>query len=194
MEKNKRYLVTVILIVANVLIFLWSDLTGGTDDTMHMVRVGAAVPELILEEHEWYRLVTSMFLHFGIQHLMNNMLILGVMGERLEVVAGHLRFLFIYLISGIGGNVISLLIYDRKEQYVVSAGASGAIFGLMGAVVYIMLRNKGRMQDLSLQRMVIMIALSVYLGFTDSGVNNYAHLGGLLCGFAAAAAVYRRHL
>ena len=66
MEKYKKYLVTAILIVANVLVFLWTDLTGGTDDTMHMVRVGAAVPELILEEREWYRLVTSMFLHFGI--------------------------------------------------------------------------------------------------------------------------------
>lgn len=186
LNRYRKYLVTVILIIVNALVFLLTEVTGGTDNTSHMVQWGASVPYLVTEKDEWYRLFTSMFLHFGIQHLVNNMLILGVMGERLEVVAGHVRFLTIYLLSGIGGNVISLLLHTRKNEQVVSAGASGAIFGLMGAVVYIMLLNKGRMQDLSLQRMAIMIALSVYLGFADGGVDNAAHLGGLACGFLAA--------
>ncbi len=186
LKQYRIYLVTMVLIIVNALVFLLTEVTGGTDNTAHMVQWGASVPSLVREEGQWYRLFTSMFLHFGIQHLVNNMLILGVMGERLEVVAGHVRFLLIYLLSGLGGNVISLLFYTRKNENVVSAGASGAIFGLMGAVVYIMLRNKGRMQDLSLRRMAVMIVLSVYLGFTDGGVDNAAHLGGLACGFLAA--------
>lgn len=192
LDRYRRYLVTIILIITNALVFLLTEVTGGTDNTAHMVRWGASVPFLVTGNGEWYRLFTSMFLHFGIQHLVNNMLILGVMGERLEVVAGHVRFLAVYLLSGVGGNVISLLLHTRKNEEVVSAGASGAIFGLMGAVVYIMLRNKGRMQDLSLRRMAIMIALSVYLGFADGGVDNAAHLGGLVCGFLAAVLLCSR--
>ncbi len=186
MEQPRRYLVTIILIVVNAAAFLALEFTGGTDSTAHMVEAGASVPSLILEGGEWYRIFTSMFMHFGIEHLVNNMLILGVMGERLEVVAGHVRFLLIYLFSGIGGNLVSLFFYSKARENVVSAGASGAIFGLMGAVLYLMLRNRGRLKDLSVRRMLIMIALSVYLGFADGGVDNYAHLGGLACGFIAS--------
>ena len=186
----RRCIVTALLIAANIIVFLIVDFTGGSQNTAHMVRCGAAYTPLILEEGEWYRLVTGMFLHFGINHLLNNMVVLAVLGERLELLMNRAAYLLLYFIAGIGGNLVSMALEMRSGRYAVSAGASGAVFGMMGAILYILLRNRGRVLDLSLKRMLIMAALSVYLGMVDSGVNNAAHLGGLLCGFLGAVLLY----
>ena len=98
---------------------------------------------MIIQGGEYYRLFTCMFLHFGIEHLLNNMLVLFVLGSRLEQVIGKIKFLLIYLIGGVLGNVISLLIELRTQDFAVSAGASGAVFAVMGAMIYIVIRNKG---------------------------------------------------
>ena len=188
----RRNLITFILILVNILIFLIVDFTGGgTANTQHMIAVGAAYPPLILEKGQWVRIFTSMFLHFGIEHLINNMLVLGVLGERLEPIAGRVRFLIIYLVGGIGGNLLSLYISSRTKNYAVSAGASGAVFALMGGLIYVILKNRGRVRDLSLQRIIIMAVLSVYLGFAGGGVDNAAHIGGMVSGFLAALLLYR---
>ena len=107
LEEFRKEPVTVILILINVLVFLVSDLTGYSQDVMHMLDLGAAYTPLITEGGEVYRLFTSMFLHFGIAHLLNNMLVLFVLGSRLERAAGKLSFLVIYLLGGVAGNVIS---------------------------------------------------------------------------------------
>lgn len=186
----RRCIVTASLIAVNIIVFLLVDFTGGTQDTAHMVRCGAAYTPLIMDEGEWYRLITSMFLHFGIQHLLNNMVVLAVLGERLELLMNRAAYILLYFIAGIGGNLLSMVLEMRSGRYAVSAGASGAVFGMMGAILYILLRNRGRILDLSLKRMMIMAALSIYLGMADSGVNNAAHLGGLLCGFLGAVFLY----
>lgn len=113
MEELKKEPVTVALILINVLVFLFVELTGGTDDTMHMVECGAAYAPEILNGGV-YRIFTSMFLHFGSRHLVNNMLVLFVLGGRLEQIAGKIRFLIIYLFGGIGGNLLSLYIELKK--------------------------------------------------------------------------------
>ena len=187
----KRNLITFILIIVNIVIFLIVDFTGGgTSDSEHMIAAGAVYPPLIFDKGQWYRIFTCMFLHFGIEHLINNMLVLGVLGERLEPLAGRIRFLIIYLVGGIGGNLLSLYISSRPGSYAVSAGASGAVFALMGGLIYVILRNRGRVRDLSLQRIIVMAALSIYLGIAGGGVDNAAHIGGLISGFAVAALVY----
>ena len=194
MKEIKNYIVTAVLIITNIIIFLIVDFTGGAGNTQHMIDCGASYTPLIIENGEWYRLVTSIFLHFNIQHLLNNMVVLGVLGERLETVMNRTSYLLIYFIAGIGGNLISMELELRSGRYAVSAGASGAVFGLMGAIFYVLIRNHGRMLDLSMQRMLLMVALAVYLGFADAGVNNAAHVGGLACGFLAAAVFYHPHL
>ena len=83
-------------------------ISGNTEDVMFMLEHGAMFEPLITEEHEYYRIITSMFLHFGIEHLLNNMVILGALGWNLELETGKIRFLIIYLVSGIGGNLLSL--------------------------------------------------------------------------------------
>lgn len=183
---------TVALIVINVAVFFIMSLFGNTEDVMFMLEHGAMFEPLITEEHEYYRIITSMFLHFGIEHLLNNMVILGALGWNLELETGKIRYLIIYLVSGIGGNLLSLYLGVSSAEYAVSAGASGAIFGLMGALLYVAARNRGRMGRISGKGVLFMIALSLYFGITSSGVDNAAHIGGLLCGFILAVILYRK--
>lgn len=183
---------TVALIVINVAVFFIMSLFGNTEDVMFMLEHGAMFEPLITQEHEYYRIITSMFLHFGIEHLLNNMVILGALGWNLELETGKIRFLIIYLVSGIGGNLLSLYLGVSSAEYAVSAGASGAIFGLMGALLYVAARNRGRMGRISGKGVLFMIALSLYFGITSSGIDNAAHIGGLLCGFILSVILYRK--
>ena len=190
LEEFRKEPVTFLLILINVLVFLVSDLTGYSQDVMHMLDLGAAYTPLITEGGEVYRLFTSMFLHFGIAHLLNNMLVLFVLGSRLERAAGKIRFLVIYLLGGVAGNVISLLLELNRCDYSVSAGASGAVFAVMGAMIYIVVRNRGWLEDLSWRQIVVMALFSLYFGFASSGVDNAAHVGGLISGGILAVILY----
>ena len=190
MEEIKKEPVTVLFILLNILIFVIVDFTGGSENTVHMIACGAAYPPLILEEGETYRLFTCMFLHFGIYHIANNMLVLFVLDQRLEPVLGKVKFILVYLLGGLGGNIFSLLMETKKAEYAVSAGASGAVFAVMGAILYVVIRSRGRIQDISVRQMMIMAGFSLYFGFTSTGVDNAAHVGGLVCGFILAALLY----
>ncbi len=190
MEIVKKRPVTAVLVAMNILVFLLVEATGGSQSTSHMLECGACYLPYV-QEGEWYRVITCLFLHFGMSHLANNMLVLAVLGMRLEPVIGHARMLFVYLMGGIGGNLVSLFLESKTGNYAVSAGASGATFALMGAVLLVALRNHGRLQDLGIRQILIMAALSLYLGFTSAGVDNAAHVGGLVCGFLLAALVYK---
>ena len=190
MEEIKKEPVTVLLILLNTLIFLIVEFTGGSENGQHMLECGAAYAPLILEPGQWYRVLSSMFLHFGAPHLINNMLVLFVLGQRLEPAVGRLRFLLIYIAGGLGGNFISLFWDMRTGDYSVSAGASGAVFAVMGGMIYVIIRHRGRVADLTMKQMLIMAAFSLYFGFASEGVDNAAHAGGLLCGFLAAVIFY----
>ena len=109
MEELKKAPVTVLLILANILVFTAVEFTGGSEDTMHMLQCGAAYTPAIMQG-EYYRIFTSMFLHFGPQHLGNNMLVLFVLGGRLERTVGKLKYLLIYLLGGMGGNLLCLFL------------------------------------------------------------------------------------
>ena len=111
-------------------------------------------------------------------------------GSRLEQVIGKIKFLLIYLIGGVLGNVISLLIELRTQDFAVSAGASGAVFAVMGAMIYIVIRNKGWLGDLSMRQILVMAAFSLYFGFASTGVDNTAHVGGMVSGFLLAVIFY----
>lgn len=175
MEEIKKEPVTVLLILLNTLIFLIVEFTGGSENGQHMLECGAAYAPLILEQGQWYRVFSSMFLHFGAPHLINNMLVLFVLGQRLEPAVGRLRFLLIYIAGGLGGNFISLFWDMRTGDYSVSAGASGAVFAVMGGMIYVIIRHRGRVADLTMKQMLIMAAFSLYFGFASEGVDNAAH-------------------
>ena len=130
MEEIKKEPVTVGLILINIIVFLAVEFTGSSQNTMHMLDCGAAYTPMIIEGGEYYRLFTCMFLHFGIEHLLNNMLVLFVLGSRLERVIGKIKFLIIYIVGGLLGNVISVLVELKSMDFAVSAGASGAVFAV----------------------------------------------------------------
>ena len=183
MRQKQKAVVTIGLISINAIVFVILMLFGKTEDTLFILEHGAMYEPYIVEGHEYYRLITSMFLHFGIEHLMNNMVMLGAMGLNLEIEIGKLRFLLIYMLSGIGGNVCSLLWNLYEETAVVSAGASGAVFGIMGALVCAAIQNRGYVGRLNKRGLIFMATLSLYFGLTGSGIDNAAHIGGLICGF-----------
>ena len=192
MRQRPEAVCTIILIAVNVAVFFILSLFGDTEDPAFMLRHGAMYEEYVIRGREYYRLFTCLFLHFGIQHLLNNMVMLGALGWNLEREIGKVRFLIIYLVSGIAGNILSMYMNIIHDEQVVSAGASGAIFGLMGALVYVVIVNRGRLGRLSGRGMLILVFLSLYFGLTSSGVDNWAHIGGLISGFILAVILYRR--
>ncbi len=173
--------VNLLIIAVNILAFAVMEFLGSTQDAGLMLEWGAAYTPLILEG-QWYRLFSSMFLHFGLGHLFNNMLLLLFMGDLLEKLVGKWRYLLIYLGSGLAGNLLSLFWELRTGDMYVSAGASGAIFGVVGGVLVLVLKNRGRVQDVTVRRLGFMVLLTIYYGFQTVGVNNAAHIGGLLGG------------
>ena len=188
---GKKAYVNGLLIALNVLFFLYLEITGSSENVYFMYTKGAMSAPAVLEDGEYYRLLTAMFMHFGIRHIMNNMLVLFVLGDNLERALGHVKYLIFYLLCGIGSNWVSMMAHST-DTMTVSAGASGAIFGVVGGLLYVFTANKGRLEDLSTRQLVIMIFFSLYLGYTSTGVDNTAHLSGLVIGIVLAIILYHR--
>lgn len=127
-----------------------------------------------------------MFLHSGINHLFNNMLILFFLGSMIEKEVGHIRYGVLYFLSGIGGNLLSLYSRALHGDPTASLGASGAVFGLDGVLLAMVLFSGRKMENVTPVRVLLMIVYSLYSGFTGRNIDNAAHVGGLLTGFMAA--------
>ncbi len=188
----KKPVFTIILVGVNIIVFFALSLIGMTEDAVFMAEHGAMYAPYVMEMGEYYRIFTSMFLHFGFDHLMNNMVMLLAIGWTLESELGKLRFLTIYLASGIGGTLFSMWQDITTEHFTVAAGASGAIFGLIGATLYIAVRNRGRVGEISGRGLLFMAAISLYYGYANGGVDNFAHVGGLLSGAFLTVLLYRK--
>jgi membrane associated rhomboid family serine protease len=134
----------------------------------------------VQQSDEYYRLVTSLFLHFDFLHIASNMLSLLIVGPAVEVMLGRTRFVTLYLLAGIGGAVLYYLIAPAAS---VGAGASGAIFGVMSAYVVLAYRQRKPMAPI-----VALIAINLVLGFAVPGIGWQAHIGGLIVGAVVALA------
>lgn len=181
MEITKKAPVTITFAAINILIFLILSFGGQTEDVYYMLEHGAMYTPLVLEG-EYYRIFTSVFLHFGMEHLASNMLSLIVIGMNLEPVLGSVKTALIFVISGLGGNALSLITDLAETNPAVSAGASGAIFGLTGALLCLTLIYRGRIGNVTPRGMILMVGLSLYTGYTSDGIDNMAHIGGLITG------------
>ncbi|WP_101876673.1 rhomboid family intramembrane serine protease [Lachnoclostridium edouardi] len=189
---KKRAYVNITIIVVNVLYFLFLELKGPTEDLDLLKRYGAMYAPLVVEQGEYYRIFTSMFIHIGFSHLLNNMIILFVLGDNLERALGEIKYFIFYFVCGAGANIISMLISIQSNRLTVSAGASGAIFGVIGGLIYAVAVNKGRLEDLSSRQLIMLVICSLYYGFTGTGVDNAAHISGLILGILLAAVFYRK--
>lgn len=190
-KRNIAY-VNGMIIAVNVIYFLYLELAGSTDDLHFMVDHGAMFAPYVVEYKEYYRLFTSIFMHFGIDHILNNMVILFVLGDNLERALGKIKYFIFYIVCGVGANIISMQFNLSQYRNVVSAGASGAIFGVIGGLLYAVVVNRGQLEDLSTRQLVMVVVCSLYFGFTSSGVDNIAHIAGLILGILMGIILYRK--
>ena len=139
---------TITLIGINILVFIVLTMIGRTEDGYFMLQHGAMYEPYIIENQEYYRLFTSLFLHFGISHLLNNMVLLWALGSIFEKEAGKIRFLFCYFISGNRRvNLLSLYWNTMHDRQIVSAGASGSNFRTNGRVVLDCICKQGKARN-----------------------------------------------
>ncbi len=171
---------TTALILINILVYIICTFTG----TLLYNKGGVGI-KLIDGTGEWYRIFSSMFLHADITHIFSNMVLLYFLGEIVEREIKPVRFLIIYFLSGIGGCIATFISEILTGEYVVIIGASGAVFGIMGGLLALVLFKKINRKTMHLSRVLLVIVFSVYEGFTQVNVANYAHIGGVLTGFVA---------
>lgn len=165
------------LIAINILLFIISAFTGNL-----LYNKGAFSLYYIRQGKEWWRFITSLFLHADIDHLVGNMLLLYLAGEIIERNLGKWKFLLLYFFSGVAGSILYAAYEAETDYFVDSIGASGAVFGLVGALLVLVISYKGRYGDITLGRILFMIIYMIYTGFRTTYVNNMAHIGGLLGG------------
>lgn len=181
-NKSRPYL-TYTLIAINLVVFALMTLAGGSTQTSVLILFGAKVNSLILAGEFW-RLFTSMFLHIGLLHLTFNLYALWALGPIMEDLFGRLRYITIYVISGIMGSIASFLCTDA-----ISAGASGAIFGILGALVIYSRRKPFLWKSGFGKSLAVIIVINLSLGFFQPGIDVYAHIGGLISGMFLAAII-----
>lgn len=177
--------VNFIMVLINVIVFAILEINGSTNDSEYMLKWGASQWQLIFKEGQYYRLVTCMFLHFGLAHLCSNMFSLIIIGNEVEKIFGKVKYLIIYFTSGIGASIVSALYYMKRNEPVVSAGASGAIFGIIGAMLVGMyITNRLRGPGVG-RKFLLMLLMAMYSGSVN--VDNMAHVGGFVTGVIVAA-------
>lgn len=170
----------IIIIVLNVLVFLYTASFAYSQNDA-IVNAGALSWYAVLEQGQWYRLLTCMFLHSNLEHIFNNMLILGYVGSCLEEKIGSIRYGILYLASGILAGCASMGYNMLQNDNVVSIGASGAIFGVIGAMLFVVLARRNEEDRYTVRQIAVMAVLSLYGGLTSQGVDNAAHFGRLYC-------------
>ena len=181
----KKPIVTYSLIFICILVFILMYVLGnGSTDNYTLLVFGANV-DTLTKNGDYYRLFTSMFLHIGILHLLCNMYSLYIIGKEVENVFGKVKDLIIYLLGGIAGSILSLAFNHNT----ICAGASGAIFGLLGALLYFGYYYRTYLGATLTRSIIPVIVLNLIIGFTSSGIDNAAHIGGLVGGILIAMAV-----
>lgn len=172
------------LVIVNAIVFIVCMFTGN-----RLYEIGELDGFNVLVNGEYGRIIWSMFLHANTNHLFSNMIILFFLGSMIEKEIGHIRYAVLYFLSGIGGGLLSLLFKAMTNSMVASVGASGAVFGLDGVLLAMVLLWNERLPNVTPVRVVLMIVLSLYSGFSGGNVDNAAHVGGLLVGFLGGCVV-----
>lgn len=174
-----------IMIICVVLFVLTYILGNGATDSRTLIRFGANA-SLYVNSGQYYRLFTCMFLHAGIPHLICNMYSLYIIGPQVESFFGKLKYLFIFVFSGVCASIFSLAF---ASKYSLSVGASGAIFGLLGAILYFGYHYRVYLGNVIKSQVIPLIIVNLIVGFLVSNIDNFAHIGGLIGGIFAAMAV-----
>ena len=184
--ENKKPIVTYALLAVNVIIFVLMYILGkGSQDSQTLINFGANFVQYT-KSGDFYRLLTCAFLHIGVFHLLLNMYSLSVVGTQIEYFYGKVKYVFIYLFSAI---MASLFTVALSANNTLAAGASGAIFGLLGAMLYFGYHYRGYIGNALLYQILPVIAINLYIGFSMPNIDNAAHIGGLIGGYLMSMAL-----
>ena len=190
-EAARTPFLTYALLCIYAVVFGLATLAGGTEDPDVLLDFGAMSGPYI-SEGEYWRLFSATFLHSGIMHLGSNALSLFIFGQMVERWYGHARFALVYVLSGLAGSVSSYLF----NSIAIGAGASGAIFGVIGALAAFFLiqrRAFGKYAQNSLIGIGVIVAIIIFIGVLTPGIDNWAHGGGLVSGFLLGLALSPRY-
>ncbi len=180
--RPKKNIVTILLVAINVVVFILMTLFGQYDNFINKY---AVYGPFIVDYHEYYRLITGTFLHANIFHLMFNCYALYIIGTQIENFMGKWKYLAIYFISAFTGSLLSIILNNTA-----SVGASGAIFGLMGSLLYFGYHYRVYLGSVLKSQIIPLIIINLFIGFASGGsIDNFAHIGGLIGGCLATVAV-----
>lgn len=176
---KKQAFVTQAVVAIQVIVFLIMTIAGGSTNSSVLIEFGARVSVLI-QDGQWWRLITPVFLHIGLMHLAVNSVTVYFIGTQIEMLFGHWRFAIIYFVTAITGNVASFVFLPNT----ISAGASTAIFGLFGAFLMLgeSFRNNLYIRAMSRQ-FLIFVVMNLAFDLFSPGIDIYGHIGGLFGGF-----------
>ena len=178
-------IVTYIIMAICIVLFIMMEVfSGGSTNGSTLLKYGANL-DVLVKEGEYYRLFTCMFLHIGIMHLACNMYSLYVVGREVESLFGKIKYIIIYVLSGIFGSIMSIAFTHNT----ISAGASGAIFGLLGALLYFGIHYRTYLGDAIKRSVIPIIVINLLIGFFSEGIDLAAHIGGLVGGVLVAMMV-----
>lgn len=182
-ENGKPYF-TYLLLLVQIFLFLFMEIKGGGSNSATLIRFGAKVNPLMIQG-EWWRFFTPVFLHIGYLHIIMNSIALFFVGTLVERIFGNVRFLLIFLFAGFTGTLASFVFSSS-----ISAGASGAIFGCLGALLFFgIVYPKLFFRTIGIN-VLIVVVLDLGFGFIVSGIDNAGHIGGLIGGFLVTGALY----
>lgn len=173
----KQPIVTYIIMAICIILFILMELSGGSTNSQTLLKYGANL-DVLVKNGEYYRLFTCIFLHIGIMHLLCNMYSLYIIGREVENLFGKIKYIIIFILSGIFGSIMSLAFTHNT----ISAGASGAIFGLLGALLYFGMHYRTYLGEAIKRSIIPIIVINLIIGFFAEGIDLAAHMGGLVGG------------
>ena len=192
-ENNEKPYLTYILIVINILVFINMEISGGTTNNYNLVKFGAIDAFSFFKKGEYYRMITSMFIHIGFTHLFFNCCSLYILGIRLEKYMKKWQYLILYIMSGIIGGLTSITIDMLNNRVIISAGASGAIYGILGAILIYSYIYKTQIGELSYYIIILMLIIGIAIGCMNTSISNNAHIGGFVGGSLIAYIYSLKH-
>ena len=181
----KKPIVTYIIISICILLYIIMEIFGnGSTNNITLLKFGANL-DVLVKNGEYYRLFTSIFLHIGIMHLLCNMYSLYIIGREVESLFGKVKYIIIFILSGIFGSVLSIAF----SHNVISAGASGAIFGLLGALLYFGMYYRTYLGEALVRSIIPILIINLVIGFLSPGIDMAAHIGGFVGGILVSMMV-----
>ena len=197
MKENEKYFINGLFMAISIGYFIYLNTVGVPDDIIILMKYGGLYLDAF-NKGEYWRLVVSMFMHVSMGHILCNMINQYLIGERLERALGKIKFFIFYMICGIGANLVCMKLEMKEvareavKHMTISVGASGAICGLAGGLLYVTQANKGKYYGVTSYQVLLSVIFWVGFGLLSKNVNNDAHVSGFIIGYLLGVILYRR--